>query len=130
MTDTLQEIAFEPNPALGENKDQYETAEIDISAALAHWQHSLFSFELLDAKGGVKPDSKLKDGDLQKRQAVRDMLRKGESLPMPLVGLGLIDNLEIPMGREVLSTLALEGYTRARVHVRADHKEPILKLCG
>lgn len=102
MADT---IAFK-DPAT----DKYVTLTVDARAVLDSWKGSLFSFEWLDAAGGILAPDDMPIREREKRLEVERSLTSGQILERPILGIGIMDNVEIGAGRAVFLTLAAMGH--------------------
>lgn len=109
MADT---IAF-TDPAT----DKYVTLTVDARAVLDSWKSSLFSFEWLDAAGGIRTPDDMPMREREKRLEVERSLKSGQKLERPILGIGIMDNVEIGSGRAVFLTLAAMGHTTIPVAV-------------
>ncbi|MFA5592877.1 MAG: hypothetical protein WC989_06160 [Micavibrio sp.] len=127
---TMPEPRMTDNPALKGREDRYCLARVDIAATLESWRGSLFSFEWLEPDGAVRSLDSLPLHERDKRLEIEDSLRAGLPLPRPVLGIGLMDNVEIGSARAVFLTLAAQGETAIEVHIpvscKADFKKFIL----
>ena len=97
--------------------DFYTTVNLDIAATLKSWKLSVFSYEWIDKDGAIKNIDALKESDQQKRRDVENSLKTGQALDMPVLGIGIQDNVEIGSGKAVLCTLAAHGVQTIPVHI-------------
>lgn len=107
-----QTIAFK-DPAA----DKYVTLTVDARAVLDSWKSSLFSFEWLDAAGGIRTPDEMPMREREKRLDVERSLKTGAPLERPILGIGIMDNVEIGSGRAVFLTLAAMGHKTIPVAV-------------
>lgn len=105
------------NPTLGARADKYDVIEVDLDKIIEGWRISLFSFEWLTAEGHLRPPAQLPDKEREKYEAVLSQYQAGEDLPRPILGIGVMDNIEIGGRRDVLLTLYSQGVKRLPVHV-------------
>lgn len=117
MTRTLETAPLTDNPAIKGREGQYMVITVDAAKTLKSWKTSLFSFEWLEPNGSVRTLETLPLQERDKRLKVESALRDGETLPRPVLGIGLMDNIEIGAGREVFLTLAARGHTGISVHI-------------
>ncbi|HOO81416.1 MAG TPA: hypothetical protein PK513_02810 [Alphaproteobacteria bacterium] len=110
-------IEFTDNKTAQMRPDQYIEITIDIARTLESWKNSLYSFEWLENDGSIKPLNALSENEQAKRRAVEEALETGQPLEKPLLGIGILDNIEIGSGRAVLLTLAAKGQTTMPVHI-------------
>lgn len=114
-------ITFEENPSVKLRNQPYETIEVDLEKVLKSWKASLYSFEWLDQDGKIKPVAALKDADQERRRQIEARIEKGMPLEMPILGIGMLDNVEIGVGKAVLLTAAAMGTKTMPVHVASVH---------
>jgi hypothetical protein len=100
-----------------------------VPDVLESWKNSLFSFEWLADDQKIKPVEELTETEREKRKNIESMLDKGLPLEMPVLGMGMLDNVEIGIGREVFLTLAANGITRIPVHIPKLHKDDFGPFC-
>jgi hypothetical protein len=113
---------FIDNPAIRGRETHYIEIEIDAARILQSWRESLFSFEWMRPDGRIKPASDLSAADQQRRAEVERKLAAGEALEKPVLGIGLLDNVEIGAGRAIFLTLAALGMDRLPVHIPKSHE--------
>jgi len=124
---TTQTIEFTDNKAALAKPDHFITIEVNIEAVISSWKQSLYSFEWLDQDGQIKSMQDLSETEQEKRQAVENQIKNTEALEKPVLGIGMIDNIEIGSGRATLLTLASKGHKTLPVHIpkscESDFKE-------
>lgn len=116
MTQTL-DITLQDNSSLSARKDHFISVEIDAVKALEGWRLSIYSFEWLNKDGSIKDLKDLAATEAQKRLQVEQKLQNGEPLEKPVLGIGIMDNIEIGTGRAVFLTLIAQGHSRIPVHI-------------
>ena len=114
-------ITFEENPSVKLRNQPYETIEVDLEKVLKSWKASLYSFEWLDQDGKIKPVAELKEADQERRRQIEARIEKGMPLEIPILGIGMLDNVEIGVGKAVLLTAAALGTKTMPVHVASVH---------
>ena len=116
--------SFIPNPIAAARADRYETAMIDVARVLTSWQTSLFSYEWMLADGRIKDLAELPEKEQPKRAEAEDLIARSAPLEMPVLGIGLMDNIEIGSGRALFLTLAAHGVATMPVHIpKSNHNE-------
>jgi hypothetical protein len=111
------------NPAMKGREESYVTLTIDLTAAIKSWRSSLYAFEWLDADGNVKPCEELSADLADKRRAVEAALAEDAALEQPVLGISLMDNVEIGAGKAVLLTLAAHGHKTAQAHIPKSQRD-------
>ena len=73
--------------------------------------------EWLHSNGSVKKPAEQSPVLQDRRQRIREKLGEQSALERPILGIGLMDNVEIGAGRDILLTLAAEGLDKIPVHI-------------
>lgn len=110
---------FIDHPVAARSEGKFTSVMVDLTAVVKSWKKSLFSYEWLTPEGAIKPIEELNDAEMQKRALVEERIKKGDKLEKPILGIGMLENVEIGSGREILLTLAATGTTQMPVHVPA-----------
>lgn len=113
----LDQIKFIDNPAAANRPGHYQTVEVDIHKIMKSWRSSLYSYEWLRADGQIKALEELPESEQERRRIVEDKITGGKTLEQPVLGIGLLENVEIGSGRATLLTLAALGVDRVPVHI-------------
>lgn len=116
-------LAFSDNSAATARPEHYLCVEVKIDAVLKSWKSSLYSFEWLRPDGAIKTPDELTEAEREKRSAVEQLLRSGAAIEKPVLGIGMLDNVEIGSGRAQLLTLAAFGLKTMPVHIPASNKK-------
>ena len=125
MEDTIE---FIDNAAVKTSPDRYVSVTVDVAKILKSWRESLFAFECLLPDGRLKPASDLPPAEQAKRAAVEELLKKGGAIEKPVLGIGLMDNVEIGAGRAVFLTLAARGVKKMPVHIPKSNRDEFAKF--
>lgn len=127
MTSTTKTTATTPsfidNPVATGRPGAYRTVTVDVGKVLRSWQESLFSYEWMMPDGRLKPAEDLPAGERDRRRAVEDRLQRGEPLERPVLGIGILDNVEIGAGKAIFLTLAAGGLKTLPVHIPISHAD-------
>lgn len=118
-----KEIKFTDNPAVLGREAHYASLRVDTAKVLASWKQSLFSFEWLRPDGSIKDSAELSPPELEKRRHVENALAQGAPVPKPVLGIGIMENVEIGIGRAEFLTLAAHGALVIEAHVPASNRE-------
>lgn len=121
-----QSLNLVDNPAISGREDKYQTIEVDMKAILKSWKISLFSFEWLTPDGQIRKPSELPAQEKDKYENILSAYSKGDQLERPILGIGVMDNVEIGSRRDVLLTLAAQGVDRLQVHVQKQNLEDFI----
>jgi hypothetical protein len=108
---------FVDNPVVKSRRDNYIDIDVNVEKVLKSWRISLFSFEWLGPEGRIKSADELPEAEKPKRAEVERRLKAGEALEKPILGIGMLDNIEIGSGRAVFLTLAAQGAKTVPVHI-------------
>ena len=113
----LSDLHFVDNPVVAGREDRYDTVEIHVDSVLESWRMSLFSYEWVRPDGQIKTLTELPPAEQPKRTAVEESLKNQTPLEKPVLGIGLLENVEIGSGRALFLTLAALGCKTLPVHI-------------
>lgn len=112
---------FRDNPALRGREDRFVLLDVPVAAVLESWKVSLFAHEWLRTDGHIRTICEMTEPMRERRARMEDLLRSGEILDHPVLGIGVMDNIEIGSGKDLFLCLAHEGFETLRVHVPKSH---------
>lgn len=112
-------IVFTDRAEFSARPGYFKNIDVEAGAVLESWRLSLFSFEWLRPDGSLRPPEELAEAEAQKRRLVEEKLKNGEPLEKPVLGIGVMDNVEIGAGRAEFLTLAARGVRIIPVHIPA-----------
>jgi len=119
----METLQLTNSPAIVGRESRYMTVRVDADKVLKSWQKSLFSFEWLTPEGKIRSIDDLPMREHEKRLEVEAALRTGRALERPVLGIGIMDNVEIGAARAVFLTLAAAGHKIIEVHIPAGNKD-------
>ena len=105
------------NTTLKDRADKFTILQVDLSKIVKDWKKSLYSSEWLLPDGAVRPPEKLTTEYRHQYNNVEQVYQLSGTLERPILGLGMMDNVEIGSRKEVLLTLARLGVETMDVHV-------------
>ncbi len=105
------------NVATKGREEKFTTIEIDVSKIVTGWKASVYSFEWLLPNGQVKPPAELSESHAKQFKDVEASYADGTPMERPVLGLGMLDNVEIGSKKEVLLTLHSLGVPKMEVHI-------------
>lgn len=114
---------FCDHPIAVKSPDDYLEVSVMVERVLESWKDSILSFEFLNSEGELRSDRELSPKNKEKRQGVEVKIRENRVLEKPILGIGLMDNIEIGSGRDVFMALAVQGMTTMPVHIRKKQVE-------
>lgn len=82
--------------------------KVRADAVLDSWRVSLFSFEWLDKEGRIRALEDMPLREREKREQAEKLIAQ-EGFDLPVLGIGLMDNIEIGAGKAIFLTLAARG---------------------
>jgi hypothetical protein len=109
------------SPSIKGREDRYTVVRVRTDAILKSWRSSLFSFEWLNPDGSIRSLDELPMHERDKRVKIEQKLAGGEVLDRPVLGIGIMDNVEIGAGRDIFLTLAAKGFKDIDVHIPASN---------
>lgn len=116
MTET-KTIEFIDHDVVKGQETQYVTVSVHPGKVLASWRDSVFSFEWLSQDGGVKPLEQLSEPDKAKRIDIERKIQAHEPVTRPVLGIGLMEHVEIGAGKAEFLTLSACGIRPISVHI-------------
>lgn len=123
MSTSIPLDRFMDNIALKGREDKFLTLEVKTAPVLASWRESMFAHEWLTPEGQIKPE---KDMTAKLREKRKDMEARidspAEKLERPVLGIGIMDNIEIGSGRDLFLCLAARGLSSIPVHIPKSHE--------
>ena len=117
----LPEIDFIDNKLTQNKEGAYRAADVIVGKVLESWRLSLFSFEWLTPEGDIRGIGDLPALEQEKYQKIMHNLSQNTPLERPVLGIGIMDNIEIGSRRDVFLTLAKQGFTKISVHIPIVH---------
>lgn len=112
-------LAFVPHPAIAGDEASFITLNINVTKVIASYRKSLFAHEWLDKDGKIKGMDDLSVNLRNQRRTIESMARDHQPMVQPVLGIGMLDCVEIGAGRDVIMTLAAHGVDVMPVHVPA-----------
>ncbi len=123
MTETLPITRFKNNSALKGREDKFIALEVKVAPILASWRESIFSHEWLTPDGKIKKPSDMVQKIKEKRQETDNIIDNQDlQLERPVLGIGILDNIEIGSGRDLFLCLAARGADSIPVHIPKSHE--------
>jgi hypothetical protein len=114
----IPDAIFCDNKLVVKEPDKYVTVDVALEKVLASWKDSILSFEFLNTDGSLRMDRELSPKNQERRSEIEQLIRERKVVQRPILGIGLMDNIEIGSGRDVFMTLATQGYSVVSVHIR------------
>ena len=122
MSKTPSIERFTDNSALKGREEKFVTLDIKVAPVLASWQESIFSHEWLTPDGKIKKMSDMADKVQLRRAEIDKILGSDSPLERPVLGIGILDNVEIGSGKDLFLSLAALGMTTIPVHIPKSHE--------
>lgn len=115
---------FIQNPHIRKREDKYLTVQLDMDKVIESWRKSLFSFEWLLPNGHLRKPDEMTEEILDKYNFALSLYKDNKPLPMPILGIGVMDNIEIGSGKEFVLMLYGKNSKNFHAHIaRQDEKE-------
>lgn len=114
---------FQDNPALKGREEKFVTLEIKVVPVLASWQESIFAHEWLTPHGQIKKMSEMADKVQLRRAEIEKIIAGQGPLDRPVLGIGILDNVEIGSGKDLFLSLAALGMATIPVHIPRSHEQ-------
>lgn len=117
------ENRFHDNAALNGREDKFITVDALVAPVLASWRESIFAHEWLNQDGKIRNPSEMTETVKSRREDVEKLVESEESLERPVLGIGILDNIEIGAGKDLFLVLASKGIDKISVHIPKTHME-------
>ena len=117
------EISFIDNPAIKDRAEKYLSVDVDTDKILDSWRTSLYAFEWITPEGRIKDVAELAETEQQKRSAIEQKLQNEGTLAKPVLGIGLLENIEIGIGRHEFLAAASHGLKKIPVHIPKSNQD-------
>jgi hypothetical protein len=111
------------NSGLKDQENKYTLIDVNLEKVIKSWKISLFSFEWLTPEGAVRTPDQLPQKELEKYNSVLENYKNGKELERPILGIGMLENIEIGSRRDILLTLYTQGVKTLSVHVQKSLEE-------
>ncbi len=128
LTNMSAEPKFIDHPNVASNKDAYIDGVLDIAKALPSWQQSLLAYKWLTSEGHAKPLDTLGGEQRTRYDEALALLSSGKPLQKPIIGIGMVDNIEVGSGAAIVVLMAHKGITQIPVHIRAGMAKKLMKF--
>ncbi len=109
---------FQDHEVVQQAPDDYVEISLSPDKIMMAWATSLYSYELLNKDGTVKSTGDMMDETLQRYVDAEEKLRRGEGVSKPIIGIGIMEGIEIGIGREIVAAAKALGVKEIPVYVR------------
>lgn len=117
-------IIYIDNNTVTAQPERYITITVNAKKVVQSWKSSLFSFEWLTPEGDIRTPETLSESDQEKFRTVSKRYSENEEMERPILGLGLLENIEIGSRKDIFLTLTSLGESAISVHIlKQDEKE-------
>jgi hypothetical protein len=117
MSQSIDMKSFVDNPAVKDREAKFMKLDVKVGPVIASWRDSIFAHEWLDSEGRIKKPSEMVEKMKAKREAIENQISSGAALERPVLGIGIMDNIEIGSGKDLFLCLAAMGMTTIPVHI-------------
>jgi len=121
---------FFDHEVVQKSPNDYEELSIAPHDLLRAWSLSMFAHELLAKNGNIKSESELSGQTLEKYVAALEMIKRSEPLSKPIIGIGIMDGVEIGIGREIIAACVSMNIGKISINVRKAQSKDVKKLLG
>ncbi len=90
---------------------------VDIDKIIHSWQLSILAHEWLMPSGKPKPCAQLSEQNQQKLNDAIQTIKSEKAVTKPVLGLGILDNIEIGSGRAEFIALYNQDIKQIYVHI-------------
>lgn len=125
---STQSIEFYDHEVVQNAPNDYIEIALSPVEILDAWTLSMFAHELLNKDGSVKSKKDMNPSTMQKYIDMHSLIKRGEPIPKPVIGIGIMDNLEIGIGREIIAAAMQNNISQIIVNIRKAQVTEIKKL--
>ena len=119
----FDKLNFIDNPIATSRVDHYLSVTVSVDKVMKSWMGSLHAFEWILPDGRIKSRDELSEKEQPKRDQAEKLLENTDPIEKPILGIGLLENIEIGSGRALFLTLASRGLKEIPVHIPISNKE-------
>jgi hypothetical protein len=116
---------FHDHEVVRQAPNDYVEMSLAPDKIMVAWSTSLYSYELLNKDGSIKRTDEMVDETLQRYVDAEEKLKRGEAVPKPIIGIGIMEGIEIGIGRELVAAAKALGVHEMPVHVRKAQADEI-----
>ncbi len=116
MSKTKQ-INYIDNTVATTRPEYFICITVDTNKVIKSWKESLHSFEWLLPDGRIKDLTELPENEQPKRINAEQKIETSAAFEKPVLGIGIMDNIEIGSGRADFLTIAAHGVKEIQVHI-------------
>jgi hypothetical protein len=124
MTDAV----FYDHEVVQRAPDEYIEMTFNPALILKAWALSMFAHEILTHEGDIRDEKNMNEATLAKFLQAQDAFKKGEKIPKPIIGVGIMDNIEIGIGRETVAAALALNIRELPIHTRQGQAEEVKSL--
>ena len=124
----MSDPIFNDHEVVQRAPSDYVEMQMQPEAILKAWSLSMFAHEVLNKDGSIKSDKDMSAVTLEKYLAAKECLKRGEAVSKPIIGVGIMDNIEIGIGREIVAASYDLKINSIPVHMRQGQAKDIRKL--
>lgn len=117
MSKTIDISRFTDNQAVKGREERFIKLDIKVGPVIASWRDSIFAHEWLNSEGHIKKSTEMIEKVRLRREAIESQLLETCPLERPVLGIGIMDNIEIGSGKDLFLCLAAMGITTIPVHI-------------
>lgn len=128
--DKMSQTKFYDHEVVQRSPDDYIEVILLTDKIINAWTLSIFAHELLNKNGDIKDHDQMNSDTLQKYIIALDSLKKSTEIAKPILGIGIMDNIEIGIGREIIIAAKKLSIDKIPVHLRKSQADDIQKLLG
>lgn len=117
MSKPVDVSRFTDNPAVKDRGDKFIKLDVKVGPVIASWRDSIFAYEWLNSEGQIKKNSEMAEKIRLRRETIETQIASNSPLERPVLGIGIMDNIEIGSGKDLFLSLAAMGLTTIPVHI-------------
>lgn len=124
----ITNMDFYNHEIINKDPDKYCEILLPPESILSAWSHSLNCYDYLDKAGHIKAEETMDSQSLKKFLSAFDCFKRGEPTAKPVIGIGIMDTVEIGIGAEIIVAATAFKYPLLPVHVRKAQESDLRKI--
>jgi len=110
--------------------DDYAEMILSPQIILKAWSSSMFAHELLHQDGSVKDMQDLQGDSLRRYVEAMESLKRQDDVAKPIIGVGIMDGIEVGIGREIIAAANVLQIQEIPVHIRKAQWDDVQAALG
>lgn len=121
---------FQNHAIVAQSPQDYDKKTLSPRKILNLWSSSMFAHELLNKDKTIKTVADMTSETKNKFEHAMTHIQSNTPIDIPIIGIGMLDGIEIGVGREIIAACQTLGIETMPVYVRKSQHDEIKILFG